>query len=292
MVGDVYEGMTIAADQGIAASWSHCSLGGVRVASVRSQKALVDRWGGTRRPGSGPEELHVIVQTLGHVVVSRQGQSAVLANGDLTFFPVRDPYQIAVSDRNESLVIDCPMERLAFPPDNRVAFAERVDGAAPAVGMLRDFLRSLLRQKWPEDPDPEDMNILGEVLLRLLVRCFNVQRSDPEAASAGTRERVISFVMKHLTDSGLRTGMIARALSLSPRTVQDVFAAMATTPTAFILSNRLSAAAEVLERGDDFGNLTDLAFDLGFNDSAYFARRFKRRFGVSPGRYRRRLGLD
>jgi AraC-like DNA-binding protein len=80
--------------------------------------------------------------------------------------------------------------------------------------------------------------------------------------------------------------MIAQALSLSPRSVQNVFATMATTPTAFILSKRLSAAAEILERGDDFGSVTDLAFDLGFNDSGYFARRFKMRFAVSPCQYR------
>jgi AraC-like DNA-binding protein len=164
--------------------------------------------------------------------------------------------------------------------------------------MLRDFLRSLLRQKWPEIPDwldQEDMEVMRDMLLRLVGRCLTVRQSAPAApniTAAGTRERVLSFVMKHINDSGLRTAMIARALSLSPRTVQEVFAAMATTPTAFILSKRLSAAAEILERGGDFGSITDLAFNLGFNDSAYFARRFKMRYGVSPTRYRHRIGID
>ena len=44
--------------------------------------------------------------------------------------------------------------------------------------------------------------------------------------------------------------MIAQALSLSSRSVHNVF-----------------AAAEILERGDDLGSVTNLAFDLGFNDS-------------------------
>jgi AraC-like DNA-binding protein len=61
---------------------------------------------------------------------------------------------------------------------------------------------------------------------------------------------------------------------------------MGTTPTEFILTRRLNRAAEILASGTDFGSITDLALDLGFNDSAYFARRFKGRFGITPTMFR------
>ncbi|MBY0392835.1 MAG: AraC family transcriptional regulator, partial [Novosphingobium sp.] len=32
----------------------------------------------------------------------------------------------------------------------------------------------------------------------------------------------------------------------------------------------------------------EVAFELGFNDSAYFARAFRQRFGVSPREWRRK----
>jgi AraC-like DNA-binding protein len=96
-------------------------------------------------------------------------------------------------------------------------------------------------------------------------------------------------VREHLFDPDLRTGAIADALGVSRRTVQDVFAGMATTPTAFITEQRLEAAARKLAGGDDCGRITDLALDLGFNDPAYFARVFRTRYQVSPNAYREGL---
>jgi AraC-like DNA-binding protein len=285
MMAGVYRGMRITANREIAASWSHCSLGAVRLADVQSQKALVQRWGTDPRSGSGSgsERFHFLVPKRGHFFISQRGYSATVRAGDLTMFSANEPYQIVVTDWNESLVIDCPLKALAIPPHQAVA--QCLDGARPAVQMLCSFLRSLLRQGWPQTPDEEDLEALGEALLKLVGRCLGLR---PQEASecTGLRERVLAFVTKNIADSALRTAMIAQALSLSPRSVQNVFATMATTPTAFILSKRLSAAAEILERGDDFGSVTDLAFDLGFNDSGYFARRFKMRFAVSPCQYR------
>jgi AraC-like DNA-binding protein len=283
MVG-VYPGMKITASPEIAASWSQWSLGGVLLAEVQSQKALIQRCGTEAKCGQRTEALHFLVPKRGSFVISQGGNSASVGPGDLTILSAKEPYQIAVSEGNESLVIDCPAGELAIDPAHPLA--QCLDGATPAVRMLCGFLRSLLHQGWSEAPEQDDLDALGQALVKLVGRCLGLRPQDPSEECAGVRERVLSFVAKNISDSGLRTAMIAQALSLSPRSVQMVFAAMATTPTAFILSKRLAAAAEVLERGDDFGSITDLAFDLGFNDSGYFARRFKMHFGVSPCEYR------
>ena len=280
----VYPGMRITASREIAASWSQWSLGGVHLADVQSQKALVQRSGAKAKSGPRTEAFHFLVSKRGTFVISQRGNSATVAPGDLTIFSADEPYQLAVSEGNESLVIDCPTDELALEAHHPTA--QCIDGAAPAVRMLCGFLRSFLHQGWPEAPEQEDLEALGQALLKLVGRCLCLRPQNPSEYSGGVRERVLSFVTKNIADSGLRTAMIAQALSLSPRSVQTIFATMATTPTAFILSKRLAAAAEILERGDDFGSITDLAFDLGFNDSGYFARRFKMHFGLSPCQYR------
>jgi len=280
----VYPGMKITASPEIAASWSQWSLGSVILAEVQSQKALIQRCRAEAKCGPRTEALHFLVPKRGSFVITQNGHSASVGPGDLTIFSSNEPYQIAVSEGNESLVIDCPASELAIEPAHPMA--QCLDGATPAVRMLCGFLRSLLHQGWSETPDQEDLEALGQALLKLVGRCLGLRPQDPSEHSAGVRERVLSFVTKNISDSGLRTAMIAQALALSPRSVQTVFAAMATTPTAFILSKRLAVAAEILDCGDDFGSITDLAFDLGFNDSGYFARRFKMHFGVSPCEYR------
>jgi AraC-like DNA-binding protein len=99
------------------------------------------------------------------------------------------------------------------------------------------------------------------------------------------RRNVIAHIRRNLADPGLRTSSVAQELRVSPRSVQNVFEHLATTASAFILEARLDKAAERLAV-DPCGSITELAFDCGFSDSAYFSRCFRHRFGVSPRDYR------
>jgi len=96
---------------------------------------------------------------------------------------------------------------------------------------------------------------------------------------------MLGLIDARLGDPDLRTASIAGELGISLRTVQNGFAAMGTTPVGYIAERRLERAAELL-RNSDAISVTDIAFDLGFNDSAYFSRCFRQRFGVTPSAYR------
>ena len=98
---------------------------------------------------------------------------------------------------------------------------------------------------------------------------------------------MLALIDARLGCPDLRTGSIADELGLSPRTVQHVFAAMGTTPGGYILDRRLDRAAEMLAANPQ-ASITDTAFALGFNDSAYFTRCFRARFGATPSAWRTR----
>jgi signal transduction histidine kinase/DNA-binding response OmpR family regulator/ligand-binding sensor domain-containing protein len=57
------------------------------------------------------------------------------------------------------------------------------------------------------------------------------------------------------------------------------------SPTEFIRTIRLKRAAQLL--GQDFGNVTQVAMEVGFNNISYFNRSFKACFGVAPGLYQK-----
>ena len=95
------------------------------------------------------------------------------------------------------------------------------------------------------------------------------------------------MVEAQLADPALRTLGLATQCNASVRTIQNLFAGMGTTPSTYILERRLARAAERLSAAAEV-SITDVAFDLGFNDSAYFARAFRQRFGVSPREWRRK----
>jgi transcriptional regulator GlxA family with amidase domain len=76
---------------------------------------------------------------------------------------------------------------------------------------------------------------------------------------------------------------------LGTRAVQKAFARhVAATPTGFIAEQRLQRAAEALKRRDG-RSVTQIAFDIGFSDSAFFSRCFRRRFGETPSAWRNRV---
>ena len=99
------------------------------------------------------------------------------------------------------------------------------------------------------------------------------------------RERVLTLVEARIGDPDLRTATIAGELGITSRTVQNIFAAMGTTPVGYVAERRLERAAEMLVT-DRVMSITDIAFDLGYNDSAYFSRCFRQHFGTTASAYR------
>jgi transcriptional regulator GlxA family with amidase domain len=55
------------------------------------------------------------------------------------------------------------------------------------------------------------------------------------------------------------------------------------TPDQYILSYRLERAAQLLKT--NFGSVTDVAFKVGFSNTAHFAKCFKEKFHQLPGSF-------
>ena len=58
------------------------------------------------------------------------------------------------------------------------------------------------------------------------------------------------------------------------------------TPTAYLTDLRLENAVRMIELYQNSLSVTEIAFRSGFTDSAYFAKLFKRKTGLSPCAYR------
>lgn len=59
---------------------------------------------------------------------------------------------------------------------------------------------------------------------------------------------------------------------------------MGTTPHKYLMDLRLRAAVDALRAGRD-SSVTEIAHKCGYNDSLYFSRVFKKRYGLSPREY-------
>jgi len=94
-------------------------------------------------------------------------------------------------------------------------------------------------------------------------------------------QKVIQAVHKYLSDPEFNTEMLSSSISLSRMQVHRKLSALTgQTPGRFIRSIRLNKAAEMLK--NKTGTVTEIAFEVGFNNLSYFAKCFHEQFGKTP----------
>jgi AraC-like DNA-binding protein len=283
---EVFSGSFVNADsqdlfEGEMLSWRVGKLDMIR---TRSVSATVGR-----RPLDYAEERIIIhMQLRGSGQHSHMGREARLEPGDFVLASPHTPYRLELAP-HEFVVVEFPKDGLAERvPELDDVLARRLSGATASAHVFNDFLLSLWRQaESAMFDDPEWAAGINRVFYDLAAMAIrDALREDPAgAAGQPLRRQALAVVDAALSDPELRTASIASALGTSVRTVQNLFASMGTTPSAAILERRLERAADRL-MAEPGATITDVAFAHGFNDSAYFTRCFRQKFGLSPSEWR------
>jgi AraC-like DNA-binding protein len=85
----------------------------------------------------------------------------------------------------------------------------------------------------------------------------------------------------------LHSGTVARALRLSPRYLQKIFADRGETLSRVIKVRRIAEARRLLERNESRKpSVAQVAYAVGFDDIAHFSRAFREITGMAPSTYR------
>jgi len=103
-------------------------------------------------------------------------------------------------------------------------------------------------------------------------------------------ERLLGVVEAMQRDLTLRHSLpqLAKLAALSVSQFSFVFRRhFDTSPIDYLLNLRLQRALYYLS--DHNLNMTDISTRVGFNDSLYFSKQFKRRYGKSPLQYRKAM---
>jgi len=98
-------------------------------------------------------------------------------------------------------------------------------------------------------------------------------------------DKVLEVVGENYKNSYFEVGDFAEALGVSRSLLNKKLSSLlGETPNQFIRSYRLRIAHELLEKNriTRMMNISEIAFEVGFNDSKYFTRCFTRQYGVSP----------
>ena len=97
-------------------------------------------------------------------------------------------------------------------------------------------------------------------------------------------QKSIDIINKHISDSSFSVEMLAEELAISRSGLQKkIQSLIGETPGDLIRRIRLNEAAELIKH--KFGNLSEIALEVGYNNPAHFSEAFKRQFGVAPSQY-------
>lgn len=113
--------------------------------------------------------------------------------------------------------------------------------------------------------------------------------SDPEDTSLHTDKlfaRICDIIKDHFADPDFGPCDVAVEAGISLRYLQKLFTARNSTCSYFIQSVRLDHAARLLERRSFLKTsqpISEIAYASGFGDYTNFIRKFRRRFGHTPG---------
>ncbi len=116
-----------------------------------------------------------------------------------------------------------------------------------------------------------------------LCRCYSHHHSSDSRAILRIAEAITH--LERRSDEEIRLDELAEIAGMPKRTFIRAFqAATGSTPIAYLIQLRVGRAATLLRGGDE--SITDIAFRVGFSDSNYFTRQFRRLLGVTPRAYR------
>jgi signal transduction histidine kinase/ligand-binding sensor domain-containing protein/DNA-binding response OmpR family regulator len=99
-------------------------------------------------------------------------------------------------------------------------------------------------------------------------------------------ENALAIITRHLSDSTFGVELLAEEMAVSRSLLlKKTEVLIGEPPSELIKRIRLNKAAQLIE--GKFGDVTEIALEVGFNNPSYFTACFKRQFGCPPSHYHR-----
>lgn len=151
------------------------------------------------------------------------------------------------------------------------------------------FLTLLFRLEQVEaNAEFEIRNLLSEAWL-LLMNVVEVKRQKAELETSYPYEqskKILNYIHQHYAEK-ITLPEISQHIGLSTREATRLFKrTFHQTPIDYLINYRIEQAKRLLRESDQ--PITNIAFAVGFNDSAYFSKIFKDHLKMTPKDYRER----
>jgi AraC family transcriptional activator of tynA and feaB len=271
----------------------HANISGLAAAAVKIQWAsaagdchahrLVRTFRDVRRDGS--DHYLILFQVAGQSAISQFDRATPLTVGDVTLIDAARPVTyLSRQGGTQWLSLRLPrksvLSHLGFEPKGGLGRREARAGR---------LLFNLIRDADNDSAFSPSDSYMQLAVYDLVGALFAPSDSSPRSRSSDKLfTRICGVIRDGFSNPDFGPGEVAAETGISLRYVQKLFTERGSACSEHIYSLRLKHAAHLLRRRALFGTgqpLNEIAYACGFREYAHFARRFRERFGYSPGAY-------
>ncbi|MDV8077397.1 helix-turn-helix domain-containing protein [Rhodococcus sp. IEGM 1370] len=165
---------------------------------------------------------------------------------------------------------------------------------APTIGRPLDTgagtglaLTSIMKALWELAPDESTSSgvHLERAFYATVAAVLGETWGTAAASSSAITAAATEYIRTHLGDPDLSVSVVARALSVSPRTVHYAFSKGASFSTV-LREHRLAAIAAALRDPKNSAGISRIAVHHGMIDASAFSRAFRQKYSMSARDYR------
>lgn len=231
-----------------------------------------------------------MLQLSGSGLVIQDGREVLLNPGDLTFTDSARQFALHFGEDFEQLVVILPHELVerALGPTQRMT-TRLCQANTPLGSIVSPFLRQVasvldrINAKCAQRLSDIGLSLIMATLTELAAAPLN----HPSWARMALRYRAQVFINTHARDHTLNPGIVACALHISTRYLQELFRDENTTPSEYIWRCRLEKCrSDLSDPMLAAMNVSEIALRGGFQDFAHFCHRFKEAYGISAREFR------
>ena len=270
--------------------FSGINVGALNLSKVKASAHRVIRSEGSIRRCSNDHIVFNFV-TSGRMQAEQDGRTTVIRAGEAVACDARRPYALRFDGPIEIANVSVPRQSLA----HSVAGLQRVtavnlhsDGGLCSLAF--DFVDRLIESAASlSDSSAQRLSnsfieLIGAIFIDL-TQSSAIPLSDYRYLAL---LRIKEFVGGHLSDFELNPSMVATALKLSPRYINQLLEQENTSLSRYIWRRRLErASADLRNSALDSLSISSIAMNNGFSDLSHFSKSFRNSFELSPSQYRR-----
>jgi AraC-like DNA-binding protein len=261
--------------------------GGVTVARVRGLPRLVADE--VRRIGAAdPDLFTVALYNAGLADAGRDGHRLRAKPGDLVVFDHDRPYDPAVIDARDVVVVTLPGSMLGVDAG---LVRSTVGRPQPCESGMRAVLAAFLSRlaDHPDDLPGAAGEHLADALVCMVVTAVAEITTEGAGTKADLFDRIRAHVLANLGDPELCVESVARRFAISPRHLHKLFRRRGIAFAAWVRHERLVRVRRDL-RDPAMATRTDraIAARWGLRDAGHLSRALRREFGQTATEIRAR----